>query len=251
MKTLHCTGIMATRIKLRSLTRSEQMSLWQDFLPLKQSLLKYLSKTTDIEKVSFRGGWKRLNLREARKAIPNTPEIKQAVRAMEKLIKHNTAMVVSEAHRKNRLHKGCSPEDLIQAGHIGLVYALYLYEPFVQGKSIKFSSYAYRWIKALIQEEVQTDKLIKPPSNEREYGYRFVSAVHSSDGDSVDVFEVLERSGEGDSLLDVVMKVLSHSQYIALVKEPLEAMIVLGGISWDEYRELRESGRQRVLAACQ
>lgn len=236
---------MATRIKLRSLTKAEQRQLWQEFKPLKDALSATVQK-------SFNGGWKRLNLKDARARIEKMPGfdkrvIAKAEKAMQKLISHNTAMVISEAHRKYRRNSKLNPDDLIQAGHIGLIYALYLYEPVVDGKEIKFSSYAYRWIKALIQEEAQGDRQIKPPSNEREYKYRFVTQLKASDGDVVDVFDVLDDN-EPKLLSDRCAEVLDDREYTALTQEPLMAMVELG-ISWEDWDKLCQQGKQKVLAS--
>ena len=239
-KALRATGIMATKVKLRSLTKLEQSKLWQEFMPLKTALADKLGN-------GFRGGWKKLNLKAIRDSIPNTPEIRKAEKAMQKLIDHNTAMVISEAHRKHRYNRHVCPDDLVQAGHIGLIYALYLYEPVVDGKEIKFSSYAYRWIKALIQEEIQGDKTIKPPSNEKKYPYRFVTAVYSPEGDSVDVFDMLSDS-QGKLLSDKCADSLSEREYKALSQDDLIAMLDLG-VSWEGLQEIRESGKQKVLAS--
>jgi len=237
-KTLRATGIMAAKVKLRALSKAEQNKLWHEFMPLKTALAEKL-------KTGFRGGWKKLNLKAIRESIPTTPEIRRAERAMTKLIDHNTAMVVSEAHRKHRYHKHVCPDDLVQAGHIGLIYALYLYEPIVDGKEIKFSSYAYRWIKALIAEEVQGDKTIKPPSNERTYSYRFVTALHSMEGDSVDIFDMLPEQNK--LLSELMAESLSEREYKALSQDDLIAMLDLG-VSWEGLQEIREQGKQRVLA---
>jgi DNA-directed RNA polymerase specialized sigma subunit len=243
-KTLRATGIMAKKINLRSLTKSEQLQLWQDFMPLKLALASQLKNGLN----GFRGGWKKLNLKAIRDTIPTTKEIRRAERAMGKLIDHNTAMVISEAHRKHRYNKHSCPDDLVQAGHIGLIYALYLYEPVVDGKEIKFSSYAYRWIKALIQEEIQGDKTIKPPSNIRKYSYRFVTAVHSVEGDSVDVFDMFDNEAEGELLSAKCSKVLTDVEYKALSEDDLMAMIELG-VSWEELYEIRKKAKQKILAS--
>lgn len=237
-RTLRATGIMATKVKLRALTKAEQSRLWQEFMPLKNALAEKL-------KSGFRGGWKKLNLKSIRETIPNTPEIRRAERAMSKLIDHNTAMVISEAHRKHRYHKHACPDDLVQAGHIGLIYALYLYEPVVEGKEIKFSSYAYRWIKALIAEEVQSDKTIKPPSNERKYPYRFITALHSPEGDSVDIFDMLPEQNK--LLSDKCAESLSEREYQALSQDDLIAMLELG-VSWEGLQEIREKAKHKILA---
>lgn len=243
-KALQVTGVMAQRIKLRSLTKAEQRQLWEDFKPLKDALSAIVQK-------SFSGGWKKLNLKDARNQIfgAATGDYKElltkAELAMGKLISHNTAMVISEAHSKFRRDNKLSFDDLIQAGHIGLIYALYLYEPVVDGKEIKFSSYAYRWIRALIQEEAHGDRPIKPPSNERGYKYRFVTQL-SNDGDTVDVFDVLDDS-EVKLLSDRCAEVLDEREYTALTEEPLMAMIKLG-ISWEEYDDICKQGKQKALA---
>jgi hypothetical protein len=240
IQALRVTGIMASRIKLRSLTKIEQRQLWQDFKPLKDAL------SLEVKK-SFGGGWKKLNLRAARARIKNTSEILRAEKAMQQLIAHNTAMVISEAHRKHRRNNKLNPDDLIQAGHIGLIYALYLYEPVVDGKEIKFSSYAYRWIKALIQEEAQGDRQIKPPSNERDYKYRFVTQLKANDGGVVDVFDVLDN--DEPKLLSVrCADVLDDREYTALTEEPLMAMLTLG-VDWEKLDEICRQGKEKVLAS--
>jgi DNA-directed RNA polymerase sigma subunit (sigma70/sigma32) len=231
---------MAKNIRLNPLTKSEQIELWRDFKPLKDKLRALIGK-------DFRGGWKKLNLLEARKRIPDTPEIKRAQRAMEKLVAHNTGMVAREVHRRWRHHKIANADDLLQAGKIGLIYALYLYDPFHDGKEIKFSSYAFSWIKALIDEELHGDRTIKPPTSERKYQFAFITSIKGGDGEIMDIFDMLDDE-RADLLSKQVEDALTPAEYTAFTQEPLEAMLELG-VNYNQLEQIKESAKQRILDA--
>lgn len=70
------------------------------------------------------------------------------VAVLDKLIRHNIRLVVKCAYK----HKGSVHyEDLIQAGLIGLIRAVQLFD---SSKGAKFSSYAYFWIRQGVGREV-------------------------------------------------------------------------------------------------
>ena len=79
--------------------------------------------------------------------------------ARDKIIEANLRMVVSIA--KKYLGYGLSLEDLIQEGNLGLMNALI---NFKSEKNIKFSTYAYYWIKCNIIRTIKTkSKMIRIP----------------------------------------------------------------------------------------
>lgn len=83
--------------------------------------------------------------------------------ALETLIKSNLRFVVSCA--KEYQHPGVDILDLISAGNIGLIKALYKFD---MGKEIKFISYAVWWIKNDIIEYLKENvKTIRLPYNQQ------------------------------------------------------------------------------------
>jgi len=166
---------------------------------------------------------------------------------MQKLVAHNTGMVAREVHRRWRHHQVACPDDLLQAGKIGLIYALYLYDPNHDGKEIKFSSYAFSWIKALIDEEIHGDKIIKPPTSERKYKFRFTTSIRGNDGEEVDVFDMLDDD-RPELLSETIEQVLTPNEYLAFTLEPLEAMLRLG-VNYQQLEDIQSQAKERVLAS--
>lgn len=81
--------------------------------------------------------------------------------AREKLICSNLRLVVQVA--KSKAGKGVELEDLIQEGNRGLLIAT---EKFDADKDVKFSTYAYWWIKNTIEEALeQQSKNIRLPTH--------------------------------------------------------------------------------------
>ena len=88
-------------------------------------------------------------------------------------------------------------DDLVAAANMGLLRAIELYD---MNSGIKFISYAVHWIKAKIQEELQTDRLIHIPVNQQEdvREYRRTQTALYNQGQAPTHDEIVEAiGGEG------------------------------------------------------
>lgn len=219
---------MAKALQKAILNATEQLDLFEQFLPLREALRAELARrhggldpfaqmelnlgvTSTAKrrspKTAFSGGYRSLNLHEAYQALPKTRELLKARRAQEKLIERNMPMAINLAHRFYAAKKqtNVNGDDYAQVGCLGLTYATYHYTPISNGKKIKFSTYAQFWIKALIMEELKGGKLIKSKKGEPEP--LFYTEVKDGDGNYTPIFDSLDITHEpslGEQLVRVI-----------------------------------------------
>ena len=84
--------------------------------------------------------------------------VQEGQEAREKLAQANLPLVISIA--KKFLHCGIPLEDLVQEGMVGLLRAIDRYD---YKRGVKFSTYAYWWIRQAITRALPQARLIKPP----------------------------------------------------------------------------------------
>jgi hypothetical protein len=219
---------MARSLQKALLNTDEQLRLFEEFLPLREALKAELARRNGgvdpfaqleldlgVESTAkrrsprtvFSGGYRNLNLHQVFQSLPRTKELVRARRAQEKLIERNMPMAVNYAHKCYQAKKqiNVNGDDYAQVGCLGLTYATYHYQPIAKGKRVKFSTYAQFWIKALILEELKSNKLIKSNKGEREPV--FYTEVKDGDGNYAPIFETLEIEDE-PSLADQLTMVV-------------------------------------------
>jgi RNA polymerase primary sigma factor len=76
------------------------------------------------------------------------------MRARDRFVTANLRLVVSYVSKRcNRLAKQHGPEDLVQAGNVGLITAVERFDP---ARGYRFSTYAYWWIRQAVNRHVDT-----------------------------------------------------------------------------------------------
>lgn len=94
---------------------------------------------------------------------PPTPD---ALAAYEHFVGANLRLVVARAATQARTAQTLTLPDLVQAGNLGMLTALWKFDP---NRGHKFSTYATAWIRQAIQRERQThDRLIALPVHVQE-----------------------------------------------------------------------------------
>lgn len=164
---------LATKYK-EILNKSEQDKLYAQFHPLKQ-LLKDLGL---LDNKSLPIDLDRIALLE----ITHPKVFKKAMKARDTLILHNQRAVIRIAQKY--LNQGMCEEDLISYGQQGLIRAIWKYDP---NKDIKFSSYAWLWIREEIRQGIREKNQIKHPKG-KNCPYTFTSTMINPDGEETDIY---------------------------------------------------------------
>ncbi|MFM7235363.1 MAG: sigma-70 family RNA polymerase sigma factor [Cyanobium sp.] len=81
-------------------------------------------------------------------ASPSPSEVRSARRAMDRMVRANLRLVVSVCRHQQRESAGVELMDLIQAGNLGLIRAVELFDPC---RGYRFSTYAYWWIRQAVR----------------------------------------------------------------------------------------------------
>ena len=96
---------------------------------------------------------------------PDPIQMKQKER--DELVRKNINLVAFCA-RRYKLYSKLSFDDLMGEGCIGLIYAIDKFKPDYQKKNggkIKFSTYAYWWIRRFITRAIEKEKIVTVPTN--------------------------------------------------------------------------------------
>jgi RNA polymerase sigma factor (sigma-70 family) len=204
---------IATKYK-RILNTNEQAIAFEQFFALKKLLLNFNLLYLNLE--TRKGIGAIANIKKGidilRERYPEyKKEIKQGLAAKDKLILHNYRMVVGEAHRHD--NQNIAEEDLMGAGTEGLTYALFKFNPGVQ---IKFSSYAYFWVKEFIREAIRKKDLICHPAKSDAPKY-LITSLSKADDDYHDIFETAIAENE-TGLVDDLLSHLSDAEIAAIYR---------------------------------
>ena len=111
----------------------------------------------------------------------------------------------------NNYFKGYSTEDLYQVGVIGLMKA---YDKYKKDKSVKFSTYAYKWIYGEIYAYINNSKLLKVSSENTRLYKKIIEARNTLCQTLMREPSINEIGLYIDELPDVVYSVLNSMQDI-------------------------------------
>jgi len=98
-----------------------------------------------------------------RASSPSPVEVRSGRRAMDRMVQANLRLGVSVCRHHLRGAAGVELMDLIQAGNLGLIRAVELFDP---SRGYRFSTYAYWWIRQAVRrgQAEQSQLLRLPPS---------------------------------------------------------------------------------------
>ena len=92
---------------------------------------------------------------------PTPTELRSGRRAMDRMVKANLRLVVSVCRYQLREPAGVDLMDLIQAGNIGLIRAVELFDP---SRGYRFSTYAYWWIRQAVRRgQAEQGQILRVP----------------------------------------------------------------------------------------
>ena len=133
-----------------------------------------------------------------------TTKAKTESAAMEKLVKANLRFVISVA--KQYQNNGMPLEDLINEGNLGLMKAVYKFEP---SKEIKFISYAVWWIRqTILQSLADNARMVRLPSNKLNDLYkvnRVISRLEQEMERDPSALEIAEKTKLEEDVIDTIM----------------------------------------------
>ena len=93
----------------------------------------------------------------------------------DELVKRNVNVVTSCARRYNAYSR-LPLADLVGEGYVGLLYAIDRFKPDYRrknGRKVKFSTYAYWWIRRFILRAIEKEKVVTVPINISEMASRW------------------------------------------------------------------------------
>ncbi|MEB3258916.1 MAG: sigma-70 family RNA polymerase sigma factor [Cyanobacteriota bacterium] len=92
---------------------------------------------------------------------PTPTEVRSGRRAMDRMVQANLRLVVSVCRHQLREPAGVDLMDLIQAGNIGLIRAVELFDP---SRGYRFSTYAYWWIRQAVRRgQAEQGQILRVP----------------------------------------------------------------------------------------
>jgi RNA polymerase primary sigma factor len=94
---------------------------------------------------------------------PSAVEVRSGRRALDRMVNANLRLVVSVCKHHLREAAGVELMDLIQAGNLGLIRAVELFDP---SRGYRFSTYAYWWIRQAVRRgQAEQGQILRvPPS---------------------------------------------------------------------------------------
>ncbi|MFM7465363.1 MAG: RNA polymerase sigma factor RpoD/SigA [Cyanobium sp.] len=92
---------------------------------------------------------------------PTPTEVRSGRRAMDRMVQANLRLVVSVCRHQLREPAGVDLMDLIQAGNLGLIRAVELFDP---SRGYRFSTYAYWWIRQAVRRgQAEQGQILRVP----------------------------------------------------------------------------------------
>ena len=100
-----------------------------------------------------------------RASSPSPVEVRSGRRALDRMVRANLRLVVSVCRHKLREAAGVELMDLIQAGNLGLIRAVELFDP---SRGYRFSTYAYWWIRQGVRRaQAEQGQILRVPLSVR------------------------------------------------------------------------------------
>jgi RNA polymerase primary sigma factor len=143
---------------------------------------------------------------------PSPAEERAGRRALDRMVRANLRLVVSVCRHHLREAAGVELIDLIQAGNLGLIRAVELFDP---SRGYRFSTYAYWWIRQAVRRgQEELGQMMRVPSSLRKLAWEAQSLHQSQPSSSPEA--LASQLGTAPSRLDHALAVHQASRVLSL-----------------------------------
>jgi RNA polymerase sigma factor (sigma-70 family) len=144
---------------------------------------------------------------------PSAIEVRSGRRAMDRMVQANLRLVVSVCRHHQREAAGVELLDLIQAGNLGLIRAVELFDP---TRGYRFSTYAYWWIRQAVVRCIQEyGSVIRIPPQITDLA-RKLDTLRGGVGGPMPLATMAAKLGESEQRLAFVLRTVQNSRALSL-----------------------------------
>ena len=147
-----------------------------------------------------------------RASSPSPVEVRSGRRALDRMVRANLRLVVSVCRHKLREAAGVELMDLIQAGNLGLIRAVELFDP---SRGYRFSTYAYWWIRQGVRRaQAEQGQILRVPLSVRKLAGQAQALRHATPTASLEV--LASRLGTDPARLEQVLAMSQAGRVMSL-----------------------------------
>jgi len=147
-----------------------------------------------------------------RASSPSPVEVRSGRRALDRMVRANLRLVVSVCRHKLREAAGVELMDLIQAGNLGLIRAVELFDP---SRGYRFSTYAYWWIRQGVRRaQAEQGQILRVPLSVRKLAGQAQALRQATPTASLEV--LASRLGTDPARLEQVLAMSQAGRVMSL-----------------------------------
>ena len=147
-----------------------------------------------------------------RASSPSPVEVRSGRRALDRMVRANLRLVVSVCRHKLREAAGVELMDLIQAGNLGLIRAVELFDP---SRGYRFSTYAYWWIRQGVRRaQAEQGQILRVPLSVRKLAGQAQALRQTTPTASLEV--LASRLGTDPARLEQVLAMSQAGRVMSL-----------------------------------
>jgi RNA polymerase primary sigma factor len=147
-----------------------------------------------------------------RASSPSPVEVRSGRRALDRMVRANLRLVVSVCRHQLREAAGVELMDLIQAGNLGLIRAVELFDP---SRGYRFSTYAYWWIRQGVRRaQAEQGQILRVPLSVRKLAGQAQALRHATPTASLEV--LASRLGTDPARLEQVLAMSQAGRVMSL-----------------------------------
>jgi RNA polymerase primary sigma factor len=147
-----------------------------------------------------------------RASSPSPVEVRSGRRALDRMVRANLRLVVSVCRHQLREAAGVELMDLIQAGNLGLIRAVELFDP---SRGYRFSTYAYWWIRQGVRRaQAEQGQILRVPLSVRKLAGQAQALRQATPTASLEV--LASRLGTDPARLEQVLAMSQAGRVMSL-----------------------------------